>query len=133
MAMVGRVLVIEEDDLLRWSLTHYLAEDGEEIRAIGGLNEVATALATEPDVIIFDLDLPRSTTLGWLRLLREGAPRAVLIATTAEAAEDQEKAALAEGVSAILRKPFDLRAVRELIRRCALGASQTPSRMPSES
>jgi len=130
---LGRVLVIEEDDLLRWSLTHYLAEDGQEIRAVGSLNEVGQALAVPPDVIVFDLDLPRSTTLGWLRLLREGAPNALLIATTTESTEDGDKAVLAEGAVAVLRKPFDLSAVREIVRRHARGPAPAPARMPSES
>jgi DNA-binding NtrC family response regulator len=116
-----RVLVIEENDLLRWSLTQYLAAEGETVHGIGELRELAAALAEPAGVIIFDLDLPRSTLRGWLRLIREGAPQAVLIATTAEGREEQEKDALAEGVAAVLRKPFDLASMRQLVRQCRDG------------
>lgn len=134
MQPASRVLVIEENDLLRWSLTHYLAEEGETIHGIGELRELAAALAAPPDVIIFDLDLPRSTLRGWLRLIREGAPQAMVIATTAEALEERERDALAEGVAAVLRKPFDLRSVRELVRECReKRASSAPRRVRSES
>jgi DNA-binding NtrC family response regulator len=110
--MRPHVLVVDDEELIRWSLVEHLggldyrtgeAGDGEEL-----LSMLET---TTPDLILLDLKMPK---LGGLDVLREMQRRELqipVIVITAYGGLDTAIEATRLGASNYLTKPFDLREV----------------------
>lgn len=119
------VLVVEDNDMLRKLLVAELAEDGaivEQARTGSeGLEKAASPLCT---VIVLDLMLPDIDGLEFierLRALRSDPPS--VIAITGVSPTVMPDAVIEEPyrglVSAVFRKPFDHKKLRETVAFCA--------------
>lgn len=119
-----RVLIVEDDDLLRDGLKVGLGLSGLAIDAVGTLADADIALAgTSYDAVVLDLMLPDGSGLNLLKVIRtrrDGVP--VLLLTARDAVADRI-AGLDAGADDYLGKPFDLDEVaarlRALVRRAA--------------
>jgi response regulator NasT len=103
-----KVVVVEDDDTIRLFLKETLQRLGHLIvgEASNGADMVRTVLDTEPDVVVFDIHLPR---LDGLDALRQIYQERVVAAVAITADRDQElvRRALSEHVLAYLVKPVD--------------------------
>ncbi len=118
---LGRVLVVDDDEVIRQLIAVNLKLEGfEVITAVDGedcLDKVADA---EPDVITLDVMMPRLD--GWVTAtaLRKNPETAGIkvVLITARAQEDDRYRGSQIGVDAYLTKPFDpaemIRVIREL-------------------
>lgn len=117
-----RILIVEDYQLLRDSITRGLREEGFAVDAVAdGQTGLIRATSGEYDVIILDLNLPKIDGLTILRKLRSSRDGAhVLILTARDTTEDRVKG-LDLGADDYLVKPFVfaelLARVRALIRR----------------
>lgn len=116
-----RLLVIEDDPLLRHSLTETLREENYAVdSAADGADGLAKATDTDYDCILLDGMLPRLD--GWevLGRLRREKATPVLMLTARDAVPDRVRG-LDIGADDYLTKPFDvdelLARLRSLIRR----------------
>lgn len=118
---LGRVLVVDDDEVIRQLIEVNLTLEGfEVVTAVDGQDCLEKAALVNPDVITLDVMMPRLD--GWntatqLRSNPETAGiRVVLI--TARAQEDDKDRGQQIGVDAYLTKPFDptemIRVVRAL-------------------
>lgn len=112
MAAGKTILVVDDEELIRWSLCEHLrglgyavleAEDGQDC-----LDKVAE---TMPDLVLTDLKMPRMDGMEALRRLRERDVDVPVIVLTAHGAVDSAVEATRLGAKAYLSKPFDLREV----------------------
>jgi CheY-like chemotaxis protein len=117
----SRVLVVEDDGLIRESLLEVLADHGYQVTGAGNGREALTALATSPrpDVILLDLMMPVMDGRSFRdEQLRDpdlaGIPVVVL-----SAASDVLRVAADMGVAGVLRKPVTLGALIAELRRHA--------------
>lgn len=123
-----RILVVEDDPILRRQLSERLAGEGYAVDMATDGEEAAFLGATEPyDAIVLDLGLPRRDGLSVLRSWREsglGVP--VLILTARDHWHDKVQG-IDAGADDYLAKPFHLEEllarVRALIRRAKGHAS----------
>ena len=105
-----RVLVVDDEALIRWSVTESLAVLGLFVQQAA---DAATALlsvrtATTPfDVVVLDLRLPDTTDLSLLVALRQLLPAARLVVMTAFATPEITAEATQLGAT-VLTKPFEL-------------------------
>ena len=106
-----RVLVVDDEPLIRWSLTETLSEAGYEVREAGD-GESAVRAVTEreipPDVVVLDYRLPDSNDLRLLATIRQLAPRAQVIMMTAFGTPEMTARALELGVYRVVSKPFEV-------------------------
>lgn len=112
-----RLLVIEDNPLLRTQLEGLLVAEGIEVEFAGdGLSGLQMALASPPDVLVLDLGLPGLDGLRLCERLRAEADRhvPVLMLTARDALEDKLQGFRA-GADDYLVKPF---AGAELLARC---------------
>ena len=119
--MPVRVLVVEDDDVIRQLITVNLELEGfEVIQATDGLDALDKVVAADPAVVTLDVMMPRLD--GWetavqLRKSPETAHIKVVL-ITARAQEDDKTRGSHVGADAYLTKPFDpnemIRVVREL-------------------
>lgn len=123
----ARVLIIEDDETLRFTLAHNLKREGYAvITAARGDDGLVMAREERPDLIILDLMLPGVDGIQVCRLLRRDS-RVPIIMVTALGGERDRVAGLDTGADDYLAKPFGMREllarVRALLRR---GGPETP-------
>lgn len=102
-----RVLVIEDDEVMRYIVRRTLVARGcEVLEAPDGDAGLRTALERGPHVVVLDLNLPRRDGLSVLRELRADpkAGRTPVIVHTAQRLDEPERAWLEEHADAILDK-----------------------------
>lgn len=124
-----RVFVAEDHALLRRAIKVALERDGYEVieaqdgeELIQLLHEAALAGDPPPDLIVSDQGMPRATGLDVLNGLREAQWPLPFVLMSGSLDPRVEAEAYRLGARAILEKPFDLRALRSVVRE-ALRAS----------
>ncbi len=116
------VLVVEDDPWIQWMIADDLADRGYEVKtAQDGLEALAHVTEIQPDVIVLDLMLPRSSGWDFVERYQAIAGGDVIPTVVVSAARDAAVSLTARGVQRYLRKPFDIeelaRAVDDLTGR----------------
>jgi DNA-binding NtrC family response regulator len=114
-----RILVAEDEALLRWSIAELLRRCGHTVVEAASASTVAEAMAaaTEPiDVVMLDFRLPDSADLRLLEEVRRRMPRTAVVLMTAYGTPEVVQGALERGAYCVVDKPFDLHDVEPLIR-----------------
>lgn len=115
-----RVLVVDDEPLIRWSLRETLADRGcETVEAADGRSALKAVSETPNpfDVVLLDLRLPDSSDLNLLARLRALTPGAQVILMTAFGAPEVLQRALDLGASHVITKPFEVADVASLVSR----------------
>jgi two-component system phosphate regulon response regulator PhoB len=118
-----RILVVEDEDLIREMLVLALEEEGFEVTtAADGRTALSLFQDAEPtdgefqfDLLILDLMLPQINGLDLCRLLRYQGNFVPILILSAKASETDRVLGLEVGADDYLTKPFSM---RELIARC---------------
>ena len=111
-----RVLVVDDEPMVREVLTRYLRGDGFEVAtAADGEEALARFGETEPDLVLLDLMLPRLDGYEVFRRLRERAPTPVIM-ITARGEEIDRIVGLEGGADDYIGKPFSPREVVARVR-----------------
>ena len=130
--MPSRVLVADDDVVVRDIVRRYLERDGHEVRVAGDGDEALRVLGTERiDVAVLDVMMPGPNGLSLCRTLRQGGDYTVpVILLTALGEEDDRIAGLEAGADDYLTKPFSPRElalrVRSVLRRAPAPSSTVP-------
>ena len=106
-----RVLVIDDEPLIRWSVCETLAELGLGVEQAGDAASALRQITSNPlpfDVILLDLLLPDMRDLSLMGTLRQLQPDASIILMTAYSTDDIVARAIALGGKGVLDKPFEL-------------------------
>ncbi|HKJ92156.1 MAG TPA: sigma-54 dependent transcriptional regulator [Longimicrobiales bacterium] len=104
----ARILVVDDDELLRTLISERLERQGHEVMAAGNLAEARALVAQAvPDVALLDVKLPDGEGTELLRTLAEETEAAVVM-MTAHATVQSAVAALKLGARDYLEKPFSL-------------------------
>ncbi|WP_424363219.1 ATP-binding protein [Methylocystis parvus] len=128
-----KALVAEDNEINALILMRHLGKLGAEAaRARNGAEAVVMAAAQAYDVIVMDLFMPELDGGEATRRIREAEARArtertPILALTASAQEEDERAARAAGVDAFLTKPVDFAALAATIEELRL-APREPER-----
>lgn len=129
-----RVLLVEDDEALRFTVAHNLKREGYTVlTAARGDDALRAAREHHPDLIVLDIMLPGVDGLQVCRLLRRDS-KVPIILLTALGGESDRVIGLDTGADDYLAKPFGMRElmarVRALLRR---SAPEAASELPSES
>lgn len=117
----GRVLVVDDEPMVREVVTRYLERDGFRVDATGdGLTALELARARPPDLLILDVMLPSKDGFSVLQELRKTSSVPVIL-LTARADETDRVLGLELGADDYVVKPFSPRElaarVRSVLRR----------------
>ncbi len=113
-----RVLVVEDEALIRWSIAETLAHEGHTVIEANGATTAVQTLteAREPiDVVLLDYRLPDSSDLGLVAHVRRLRPDSAIVMMTADGAPEVTKDALDLGVYRVMNKPFDMQSLGSLV------------------
>ncbi|MEI6252789.1 MAG: response regulator transcription factor [Mycobacteriaceae bacterium] len=132
--MNARVLIADDDAVVRDVVRRYLERDGLEVRVAGDGNEALRVLGTERiDVAVLDVMMPGPNGLSLCRTLRQGGDYTVpVILLTALSEEDDRIAGLEAGADDYLTKPFSPRELALRVRSVLRRAPSTSSTVPLE-
>jgi len=132
--MPSRVLVADDDVVVRDIVRRYLERDGHEVRVAGDGDEALRVLGTERiDVAVLDVMMPGPNGLSLCRTLRQGGDYTVpVILLTALSEEDDRIAGLEAGADDYLTKPFSPRELALRVRSVLRRAPAPPSTVPLE-
>jgi two-component system, NtrC family, response regulator AtoC len=115
----ARVLVVDDEALIRWSLSESLADAGFEVTEAADRASALRAVSAargEFDVVLLDFRLPDSNDLGLLGSVRQLAPKAGVIMMTAYSTPEMVQGAEALGAYRVIGKPFEVPEVVSLVR-----------------
>src|SRR5580658_3950656 len=103
-----RVLVIDDDPSLRFTLEAVLSDAGLVVEAAdGGVNGLAAFDAHGADVVLTDLAMPDMDGMQVLARMRAGDPSVPVLMLTAHGSERVAVAAMKAGAFDYIPKPFD--------------------------
>ena len=115
---VHRILVVDDEPLIRWWLSESLGGYGYEVCVAedGCAARRALAAGGMPfDVVLLDFRLPDSNDLALLSRLRTLAPRARFILMTAYGSPEVQQEALDLGAYRVVDKPFKVDEVTTIV------------------
>lgn len=112
-----RILVVEDETVVRMTLTKLLERDGYDVVAVESGKEALEQIASRRfDLALIDLKLPDMDGLAVLSALRQRAPDTAAIILTAYASLETAVEALRQGAHDYLFKPCRTVELRESIR-----------------
>jgi DNA-binding response OmpR family regulator len=122
MSAADRVLVVDDEPMVRDVLARYLARDGFEVEtAADGEAALSAFEAARPDLVLLDLMLPRIDGFEVFRRLREGGAASPVIMLTARGEVTDRIVGLEFGADDYVSKPFSpkevVARVRAVLRR----------------
>ena len=112
-----RVLVVDDEALIRWSLAELFTDVGYDVReASDGASALAEASEGEAfDAIVLDYRLPDSNDLYLLEQIRQLQPQAAVVMMTAFGTPEMTSGALKLGAYRVVSKPFDVHDMVNLV------------------
>jgi DNA-binding response OmpR family regulator len=127
--MAAKILVVDDDTLLRRSLKYRLERDGYAVTtADSGEDALASARRDQPDLILLDIGLPDRDGLNVARTLQHEM-NAPIIFLTGRSQETDIVTGLELGAEDYITKPFGMREllarIRVVLRRAARVPTQT--------
>jgi len=113
-----RILVVDDEYLIRWSLQQELAKEGYEVAAAeDGESALRTVRESPPDLVLLDIQLPGMGGIEVLQKIKAADPEIVVIMITAYGIVDTAVAAMKAGAFDYLNKPFNLEGVKLSIKK----------------
>jgi DNA-binding NtrC family response regulator len=116
-----KILVADDEFLIRWSLTQALCQEGYEVISVeNGRTAIEAAKAQRFDFIITDLVMPELD--GWevleMAIQTQPPPRVIII--TAQGNEDIGRIAKEKGAWAYVEKPYVIEKIKEILNSSTL-------------
>jgi len=114
------VLVVDDEALIRWSLSERLSSAGYEVHeAADGASALAFFRQGSPriDLVVLDLKLPDADGVTLLKQIKRACPTCRVIMMTAFGTPEKLQDARNNGVYEVLPKPFNLDSMLQVVKR----------------
>ena len=119
----ARVLIVDDEALIRWSLSERLSNAGYEVCEAGDGTSALDYFregASRIDVVVLDVKLPDADGLDLLKQIRRMCPTCRVVLITAFGTLDMLQDARDNGAYDMLRKPFNLDDMLQTVERALL-------------
>lgn len=111
------ILVVDDDQVIRWTLREALQSWGFTTVEAGSASEAVKQFLTElPAGVLLDIDLPDGSGLDVLREIKREHPEAIVIMITGNVQVDNTISALRGGAYDFIGKPINLEELRVTLR-----------------
>jgi two-component system response regulator PilR (NtrC family)/two-component system response regulator AtoC len=116
-ALKLRVLIVEDEALIRWAVTETLTDAGHAVTQSWDKATALRALSADPspDVVLLDFRLPDSDDLSLLAAIRQESPSSAVVMMTAHGTPETIAGARALGAYHVMAKPFDVSQVEGVL------------------
>ncbi len=113
-----RILVVDDEHLIRWSLEQNLKKQGYEVLTAGtGEEAVKIVREEQPDLVLLDIQLPGISGLEVLERVKEFEEDTIVIMVTAHGGLETAVTAMRLGAYDYINKPFNLDEMSIVIRK----------------
>jgi CheY-like chemotaxis protein len=120
-----KILVIDDDAVVRTTLKHLLRDAGYEIAtAEDGVRGMAQFRSEQPDLVITDILMPEQEGIQTIAEMRKAKPDAKIIAISGSGRigdADFLKMARSLGAMDVVSKPFDAEELLTIVENCLAG------------
>jgi len=114
----ARLLVVDDERLIRWSLEQQLRREGYTVQSVEtGAEALQRVQADPPDLILLDVRLPDADGVELLGRLRAADPECLVIVMTAHGGVESAVRAMKLGAHDYVSKPFDMEELKLSIRK----------------
>ena len=114
----NRILVVDDENLISWSLAAMLRRHDYEVEtAASGSEAISKVDSFKPELIMLDICLPDVNGLELLKKFKAGNEDLYIIMITAFSNADSAVQALQDGAEDFFGKPFNLDAVKHVVDR----------------
>src|ERR1700756_3116345 len=111
------ILVVEAEQLIRWSLSDRLKQEGYRVLEAGTAAEALERNSEGVDLVLLDYRLPDSDGLAVLKRIKETSPDTLVILLTAVSSIDTAVEAMKAGAYHYANKPFNLDEIALLVEK----------------
>ncbi|GFO58435.1 acetoacetate metabolism regulatory protein AtoC [Geomonas silvestris] len=113
-----KIMVVDDEHLIRWSLEQNLKKQGYEVYTAGtGEDALRLAREEQPDLVLLDYHLPGINGLEVLQRLKETDEDVVVIMVTAQGGLETAVNTMRHGAYDYINKPFNLDELSIVIRK----------------
>ena len=102
------VLVVDDEQLIRWSLHERLSDEGYDVVEAATAKEALARFGPDVDLVLLDFRLPDSDGLRVLKQLKAAEPDTPVIMLTAVSSVETAVEAMKQGAYHYANKPFNL-------------------------
>ena len=133
MIQTSKILVIEDDQSMRWVLEKALTKEGYRVSAAsGGMDGLTLARSDSPDLVILDILMPDMDGLTVLKRIKETKPNLPVLIVTAQNIMTHAIEAMRHGAFDYLPKPFDIPVLLEFVSRGLSQAQDGSRELPAD-
>ena len=116
-------MVVDDERLVRWSISNGLKKDAHEVSTARDANEALQKAENQPfDVVIVDYRMPGMNGIELLQILKQRCPHTKVIMLTAYKRELDPQLIVDMGAWECLEKPFVVDEIRKIV-NAALAAN----------
>ena len=102
------ILIVDDEQLVRWSLSERLTQEGYDIVEAGTAKEALARCGPDIDLVLLDYRLPDSDGLRVLKLIKASEPDIPVVLLTAVSSVETAVEAMKQGAFHYANKPFNL-------------------------
>jgi DNA-binding NtrC family response regulator len=114
---MATILVVDDEQLIRWSLSERLTSEGYTVVEAGTAREALQKFGAEIDAVLLDYRLPDSDGLSVLKKMKAAQPDVPIILLTAFSSIETAVEAMKQGAYHYANKPFNLDEIAMVVQK----------------